>query len=366
MDQLYFKYLRLVLVFCFAGITFGSCKSNYMLLNIETARPGKEQLTDDIQSITLMNRSMNNQFSNYNEDSLQLYFYRKGFQLSKIALDSLACDTTLLALSALMPESGRYQIVVPVDRNLKREMQKIGTIGILDPVVRPLPGELSYEQIPDTLNPFIVKDICRAYNTDALMVMEKFSTKVMTDYSHEKSGMNDYHYASIDLKYNAHFRIYKPGSKNLVKEIELTDTIYWESSDYTLERLFKKLPTIKQALINAGIKIALDVDEKLSPTWIKEKRGYFLFSSKDDQGQKLMNERNYTEAEKFWNGLASSTDKKIRSKAEYNLALISELNGDLEAAIKWGVKSFQSLYRHQTEAYLDILKDKIELNRTKH
>ncbi|MBV5315746.1 MAG: hypothetical protein JZU47_20780 [Prolixibacteraceae bacterium] len=349
-----------IIIFFLAGITLVSCKSNFALLTIENSRPAPEDLPADIQSITLLNRSMSTQFQNYQEDSLQLYFYRKGFQLSKIVLDSLASDTTIRALAELLYESGRYDVVVPVERNLKRKAQKTGSIGILDSVVRLLPDELSYEQLPDTLNPYIITKLCNDFNTDALMVLERFSNKVMVDYSKEKSGVNEYHYASIDLKYNAFFRIYKPGKKTLIKEIELTDTIYWENSDYTQMRLFSRLPSIKQTLINAGIKVALEVDEKLSPTWSSEKRGYFLFNRKNDLGQQLMNENKYDEAEKYWTEMAQSKNKNTRSKAEFNLALISELNGDLDGALEWGLKSFYSYYRYQTEAYLKKLKTRKE------
>jgi len=329
-----------ILLFCTTGLLLVSCKGLYIPLTIENSLPAKEELPADIQSITLMNRSMTDQFENYREDSLQMYFYRKGYQLSKIVLDSTASDTTIMALAALLFESGRYDVVVPVNRNLKRN--------------------LPYEFLPDTLSPGQVSQICTDYDTDALMVLERFSTKVMADYSSEKyldarTGYFNSYYASLDLKYNAFFRIYKPGNKTLVKRIELIDTINWESTDNSQERMLSKLPSIKQAMINAGIKVALDIDEKLSPTWTSEKRGYFLFKSKDDPGQKYMNENNYVEAGKYWAEMAQSKDKKIRSKAEYNLALISELDGDLDGAIDWGLKSFYSYYRHQTETYLKRL-----------
>ena len=333
------------------GIIVVSCKSNFAILTIENAKPSGEELSPEIQSITLMNRSMNNQFENYQEDSLQLYYYRKGFQLSKIVLDSAAADTTIRALAALMFESGRYDVVVPLERNISRN--------------------LTYEILPDTLSPEMVSKYCRDYNTDALMVLEKFSTKVMADFNSEKyldatNGYNYSYYATLDVKYDAFFRIYKPGKKTLVKEIELIDTIYWESVDNTQERLFSKLPSVKQATINAGIKIAMDIDSKLSPTWIPEKRGYFLFKNKDDRGQQLMNENNYEEAGKYWSEMALLTNKKIRSKAEYNLALINELNGDIDGAIEWGLKSFYSYYRNQTETYLKKLKiRKTTLQKTK-
>lgn len=323
------------------GILLVSCKSNFALLTIENAHPATDELSADIQSITLMNRSMNKQFDNYQEDSLQLYFYRKGFQLSQIVLDSVSSDTIVKGLAELLYESGRYDVVVPVNRNF--------------------PRELPYEILPDTLSQKQVSQICRDYNTDALIVLERFSTKVMTDYSSEKyqnpaTGIEHSHYASLDVKYSAFFRIYKPGEKLPVKEIALTDTIYWESIDNTQFKLFSKLPSIKQAVISAGIKVALEVDEKLSPTWTSEKRGYFLFNPKNDRGQQLVNENKYDEAREYWLELAQSKNKKIRSKAEYNLALVSELNGDIDGAMEWGLKSFYSYYRYQTEMYLKKLK----------
>ncbi|MDP3433602.1 MAG: hypothetical protein Q8T04_11625, partial [Bacteroidota bacterium] len=72
-----------IIFFSLLALALASCKSYYTTLTIENARPAKEDLPVDIQSLTLMNRSMNNQFENYQEDSLQLYFYRQGFQLSK-------------------------------------------------------------------------------------------------------------------------------------------------------------------------------------------------------------------------------------------------------------------------------------------
>lgn len=328
-----------IFLFCLIGLTAVSCKSYYATLTIETPVPAKEELSSDIQSLTLMNRSMNSQFLNHNEDSLRNYFFRNGYQLSTIVLDSMAADTTIQALAALIFESGRYDVVVPVERNIYRS--------------------LSYEKLPDTLSPSQVNKICTVYNTDALMVLERFSTKLMADYSKEQlvaNSNNYFFYATLDLKYSAFFRIYKPGIDMPIKEIELIDTISWESSDDSQQRLFSKLPSIKQALINAGIKVALDVDSKISQSWSSVKRGYFLFDLKNDSGQQLMNENKIEEAKTFWSEKAKSTNKKIRSRAEYNLALASELDGNVDQAIEWGLRSFHTFYQYQTEVYLKKLK----------
>lgn len=334
------KILVFLSVLFFAEIFLISCKTNFISIRIENSTSSSDELPENIQSLTLMNRSMNNQFLNHIEDSLQMYFYRNEYQLSKIVLDSTAADTTIKALSALLFESGRYDVVLPVERNL--------------------PRNISYNLLPDTLDQDQVAKICSDYNTDALLVMERFSTRVMTDYSAEKyadpsSGTSYFYYASLDLKYDAYFRIYKPGENILIKQFTISDTINWENSDNTQVRLFSRIPTIKKAMINAGIKVALDLDTKLSPTWKAENRGYFIFSQKNDLGKQLMEENNYGEAEKYWAGLAKSKNKNTRSKAEFNMALISELKGDLDAAISWGLKSFYSTYHNQTEVYLKKL-----------
>ena len=336
------------LFLCMIGLAAVSCRSYYTTLTIENTHPAKEELSADIQSLTLMNRSMNSQFMDHNEDSLQVFFFRNGYQLSTIVLDSIAADTTITSLAALLVESGRYDVVVPLERNISRS--------------------LSYEKLPDTLSTLEVSEICKLYNTDALMVLERFSTKLMADYSKEQliPNINSYSFfATLDLKYNAFFRIYKPGMNSLVKEIQLIDTIYWESADDSQQRLFGKLPSIKQAMINAGIKIALDLDSKISPAWVSEKRGYFLFDLKNDLGQQLMNENKTEEAQTFWLEKAQSPNKKIRSRAEYNLALASELDGNIDQAIEWGLKSFYSYYQHQTEVYLKKLKALKESQLTK-
>lgn len=338
---------RITFICVVAGLAV-SCKSYFTALTIETPGPARQELPQDIQSLTLMNRSMNKQFAAHHPDTLQNYFYNNGYQLSVVVLDSLASDTTLRALGELLFESGRYDVVIPVERNIERT--------------------INYNMVPDTLSPEFVKEQLEKYNTDALMVLEKFSMKVMTDFAAEQfydrySGSQYEYFASLDLKYDALFRIYKPGCK--AQDIMLSDTIYWEEAADNQIKLFSRLPAVKQALINGGIKIALDVDSKISPVWTQEKRAYYVFDRKNDRGRQLMNENNIEGAKAFWMKKAQSTNKKTKSRAEYNLALASELEGNIEEAIEWGLKSYNTLYHYQTEVYLKKLDTKRDSTLTK-
>jgi hypothetical protein len=59
----------------------------------------------------------------------------------------------------------------------------------------------------------------------------------------------------------------------------------------------------------------------------------------------------------IWENLADSTKQKgLKSKAEYNMAIGYEMLGDIDEAIRWGLRSYKTMYRPLTYEYLEILK----------
>ena len=325
-----------------AVLILSSCTSSFKTVYVEIAKPSEYLLPNDIVSLTLMNRSITDEFHNYPEDSLQLYFYRKGFDLNAVVLDSVASDTTIKVLGELLYESGRYDVVIPEERNI--------------------PKELTYYKVPPVLDWDYVSEICDLYNTDALLVMERYINKVITNY--EKVQYSDLHFASIDSKYDAIVRIYDPVKKEVIKQILVSDTIYWAEEDYSQQNLFtRKLVPVKKALIETGIQVALELDSKLSPQWFTEMRGYF--SIKDDNSYLLesyVQGNNWQEAYNYWQNLLSNTSSKsLQSKLEYNLAIASEMLGDIHEAAEWAQKSYTTQYRRQTDAYFYQLKNRKKL-----
>ena len=325
----YFTFIVVVL------IGFSSCTSSYKSIYIETARPSESMLPDDILSLTLMNRSITHDFKNYNEDTLQQYVYNKGFNIQNIILDSIAADTSLIVLGELLYESGRYDVVIPKDHSIYRG--------------------LKFYKIPNSLEWNFVKNICELYDTDALLVIERYLNRITTDYSFFTDYYVDQyiHEASIDSKYDAVVKVYDPRKEEIVKQLIISDTIYWFNDDFTQKKLFSSLPSIKEVLIQTGIKFALDVDSKLSPSWVNEQRGYFKMNNKADTAvTNFIDRADWFSAYGYWKKFSESSNKNIRSKAAYNLALASEMQGNIEKAIEWATKSYKTQYRIQTENYL--------------
>lgn len=334
-----------------------SC-SQYRLITIENQHPAKVQIPEEIQSLTLMNRSMTSQFVNFNEDSLQRYFYRKEFSVKTNVLDSLASDTCLQAIGDLLYESGRFDIVIPVDRNIPRDSK----FYIIDQ-----PLEWSF-----------VDSICKTYKTDALLVMEKYVNRVNSDFQAEvdqefPNGQTRYawFYATFDIIYDAFFRLYYPEKKEITSQMFITDTIFWENGDVDQRRLFQNLSSIKKGIIDVGIKVALDLDGNISPSWVPEQRGIFVIDKKNQDEQKLISESNWEQLTTYWQPFTENKNRNIRSKAEFNMALSSELDGRIDDAITWATKSFLTSFRNQTDLYIKKLKsrkselEEIERNRKK-
>jgi hypothetical protein len=59
--------------------------------------------------------------------------------------------------------------------------------------------------------------------------------------------------------------------------------------------------------------------------------------------------------------LEKTKSKSLKSKIEFNLALAYEMQGDLNEAIRWGGRSYNSFYRPVTYNYLKTLKERKSL-----
>lgn len=292
-------------------------------------------LPEHITSLTLMNRSISNEFRRFNADSLQRYFFARNFKVSAVVLDSVAADTTLKVLADLLFESGRYDVVIPKDRNFERE--------------------LKFFRVPDELDWNEVRQICDEFQTDALLVMERYFNKLITDYTIHAAipGYEEYVSASIDSRYDAVVKIYDPAKEEIVRQLVVADTISWYDSDLSTKGLFARLPSLKECLIQTGIQVALDLDGKLSPGWVRDKRGYFVIR-KDDAARitRWVEQNDWQSAYDYWLPDADSGNKLVRSKALFNLALASEMLGHVDEAIRWANESYHSRYHTQTERYL--------------
>lgn len=322
-------------------VLFSSC-SSVRTIPVEIALRPKEHIPENIQSLTLINRAINSRFNNPRSDSLQLLFFQRQFRMDTIMYDTMASDTMLVALGDMLFESGRYDIVIPEN---------------------PFPNALSGTGLPVAMPWNEVDTLVKQYNTDAVLSIEHFKTRIITDFQRESFFDPESRYlingysANMKIAYEVLFRIYYPAEREIVKNIAVLDTLYWEDLDTEIRPLFNRFTPVKYAIIEAGIHGALRITEKIAPDWRVTRRQYFF------KGHTLLEQAHLRVLEGDWYGAADlwhdmaemSLSRSLRSKAEFNLALAYEMFGDIDEAIRWGVKSYESMYRPLTYNYLERL-----------
>jgi hypothetical protein len=303
------------------------------------------KISDSIQSFTILNRSLTPEFQNFNEDSLQISFYKQNFSVNKLVLDSMVSDTTIKTLGDFLFNSERFDIVIPVERNIYRL--------------------LPFNQTTEPLGWNYVQSICDQFQTDALIVLEGVAMRTVTNYQTQKEFIDfifeKTYYASIDFYSRAHWRIYDPRKKQIIVDYKMNeDTLFWDSYEYDLRTTFRNLPSIKEAATQTGIKIAADFGKIISPRWIEENRYYYVLNDSDiDESVRLASKGDWDSALQNWLKFVKSGNSVKRSKIMLNLALAYEMTGDLSSAINMAKESQKVYYREITNYYLKLLLKRI-------
>lgn len=326
-----------------------SCISTKPLL-IEIPQKSKKELPENIQSLLLIARVVNDNYTNWDEDSLQNLFFKKNFNYDTIISDIQTVDTTLKALGELLFESGRYDYVIPENR-----FPKIDNTTLIA-------GEMPWKE---------VKVLCDTFKTDAILSLDFFKTRVFTNYDKTvnfevfSNSFRDESHAEMKVNYEALFRIYDPVAEKVIMRRFMRDTVVWEGSDRSARDLFYWFTPVKQALTEAGIAIALDLSGEISPAWLTKRRSYFASGDANlKKAVPLVNSGLWEEAIVLWKNTAEATNSKsAKSKAEFNIALGYEMLGDIDMAIEWALKSYTTMYRTNTYNYLETLEQrKKEIN----
>jgi hypothetical protein len=324
------------------GLMIMASCSSISYIPIEIANLPPEPVSEKVQSLTLINRAVNNRFEDYKGDSLQQAFYQKQFNTDTILYDLKAADTLLIALGNLLFESGRFDVVIPEDR---------------------LYQSASGSNFPSAMTWEEAGTLATEFNTDAILSIDYIRWRITTQYNKEtlydqssNQFFSGYH-ATMKVFYESLYRLYYPAEKEIVNNILISDTLLWHDFDYEIRPLFTRFTTVKSAMIEAGIHSALRLSEKIAPAWWRVNRGYFSKGHPSlVQAHQALGSGDWDTAIGLWHALAESTgSKSVISKAEFNLALAYEMYGNIEEAIDWGLKSYNRMYRPITYSYLEKL-----------
>ncbi|MFV0591141.1 MAG: DUF6340 family protein [Draconibacterium sp.] len=161
---------------------------------------------------------------------------------------------------------------------------------------------------------------------------------------------------------NAFWSIYDL-SKNIYKYYYLhQNALYWNGESSFIKNVMKVVPPSRDAVLNSADVHGTEFSKMLIPHWEEVERMYYKSGHVDlKQTEDLINEGKWLEAAKLWKKNIDNPNKRIAAKCMYNMGLACEMEGDMDAAIDWVVKSYHvfgeenEIHATNCKNYLGIL-----------
>ena len=329
------------------AIFLSSCSTSSVLVSIQ--KPADISLPQDIKTVVVANRSIPTK-KNLAGNILEGLVSGEG-----IGTDKMGSKYCVEGLVSILDNSDRF------------ETKNIGDLELKGTGTSSFPLPLKWKK---------VGKLCKTYNADALIVLETFDSDSRILFGKPvrrtvkrkgKKIVEMRHKAILEMKIVSGWRIYDNNKQIIIDENKFTEYkefTAWGNSNKEAE---SKLPYKGSALKESGDFAGFKYGKRISPIWIQVRRVFY--SGKEDEFKKASKEvksNQWDNAIDIWKNLVNLNDKKIASKASYNMALAAEIKGSLDVAIDWAKKA-KALGDKKANSYISILnkrkQDQVKLNK---
>ena len=284
-------------------LILNSCVS-YEKFSVEVYKPSEVRLTPDIKKIVIVSRNLK-----YEHDTLQNYQV-KNHRLIKDKVrfnsDSLAIKTCLDSLSAKLVEQNQFD---------KVEILPANTFPVVRvKEIRPAKSEW-------------YKVISEKTGADVLILLDMFSCFYGQD---DVSSTPVVNVITSNI-----WSIYNASDQKIINRFTQVDTLYWDGMDENGQYKKLKIPDKKNAIsLSAGV-IGENYARHILPSWAKVDRNFMQNNDAElRKATKLAGNGRWDEAVAIWQAYSEKKGKRNKIIALYNLALASEMNGDVDHAVE--------------------------------
>jgi len=214
-----------------------------------------------------------------------------------------------------------------------------------------------------------VEKICKENKMDALFVLEVFDTDTKISYTSNPVTIQGplgvdipaiEHHAYMNTLVNTGWRIYDPQSRNLLDEYSVSESI--ESSGKGINpavaaaALMGRKEAVKQCSYTGGQTYAY----RILPYNIRVSRKYYVRGSDNFKiAKRRAQTGNWDGAAELWEREIGNSKRKIAGRAHYNMAIINEINGNLDEAIQWARKAYTDYKNRLALDYVNILEGRL-------
>lgn len=350
----------LLLIIAAGGMQACNTLYNYSLIDIEVAEPGKlifpeKYSTAVIRFNDIMESNQNN-----------TYFYNSERLIDTVNIDSMASRVYFNSAIENLNKQFYFDTITELEpADYSQFTISDSLIGIIKTDTTTADNDLLVYPAVSLLKRAVDNDLTNNSEQSHIKYLDpKYGLYTPEDIKQIKDSTQadllislDY-FATIDVEliqkqtsgiYSGNVIVYSVGLWNFynlnTSEPDFfyshVDTLAWNTESEYRKSVRNDLPPRKDAVLNAADVMGIRLVQKLIPHWIGVQRLYYTSGhvelNKTDQ---LVKEGKWMEAAEIWRANVNNPNKNIAAKSMFNLGVACEMQGDLEAALDWVVKSF--------------------------
>ena len=332
------------LIFICIALACYSC-SPTSLMSLSVVKPAPVSIPSNIKTVAIVNRT---QASN---ETKTLDAIHKAVSLETNDLQAAGAQASIQGLSDELMKNNRFT-----------QVKSLNGIDLRSYGAGVFPTALLWDS---------VERICRESNSDALFALELFDTESKLNYAGNPTNANlagvtlpaIEHLVNMTTNVKTGWRIYDPNTRTILDEYIIGRDISSSGSGINPAVAASALIGRKEAVKEVGIQAGQAYASRILPYWIRVSRDYFVGGDQNFKtAQRKAQSGNWDGAAQIWLEETKSTDGKLAGRACYNMAIIAEINGDLDGAIQWAQKSYENYNIRLALSYVNILRYRKQQN----
>jgi hypothetical protein len=329
----------------FTAAALTGCKTNQLYLSV--IEPAPVTISSEIKKVGVINRAT------ATDETKVLDILDRVLTLEGVNLDKDGAEQAMTGLASELMNNNRFA-----------EVKQLSDIDFRTPKIGLFPEPLTWE---------IVDKICKETGTDALFALESYDTDTRLNYSTRNVNVKTSlgltipgleHRIDMETIVKTGWRIYDPGSRVIADEYNDMQSIVFNSHGINPIAAAQALIGRKAAVQEVSNKSGHNYALRIVPYTLRVQRDYFVKGTNNFKIAKRKAQLGkWNDAGLLWEKETTNPKMKIAGRACYNMAIISEIDGNVDTALQWAQKSFEDYNIKLAREYSRILENrKMKLN----
>lgn len=326
---------------CGTFIINSSCSSTNRLTMGVTQAP-RIAIPSNVSRIGIINRSIPS------EENNKLDKLDKVLSLEGRNLDKEGAEYAIQGLLDELSRDGRFEVINITDVDDQRK-----GLGVF----------------PAALPTNVVEEICRTHGVDLLFSLEFYDTDTTPNY--ELTTVNLPNNLGINMGIPGHrltlntliengWRVYDPTTNTILDQYIFNDFLTSVGEGINPAKAFEAIVGRKEGVLQISNTIGVDYGLLTRPINVRVARDYFVRGTNNFKiAMRRARTGNWDGAADLWAAELDNRKPKIAGRAHYNMAIINEINGDLEKALEFASTSYSDFETRLALDYVKILRRRI-------